>query len=155
MNSPIEPSITRLAPNRSPNQPDAGIATARATRYAVTTPLTDATGTAKSRLSVGSATPTTVASMMFMNIAATYTTLTTNFGGIATFTDYYKIAPVRRVPPGATGAARGRPGARPEPPRSRSVPAAPSLAPGARGTARAAAAKDCAWFDLDPAPVQS
>ena len=32
VNSPMAPSITLLAPNRSPTQPDAGIATASVTR---------------------------------------------------------------------------------------------------------------------------
>src|SRR5579875_1171622 len=109
VNSPIEPSSTLLAPNRSPTHPDAGIATASATRYAVATPLTDAAGTAKYRLSVGSATFTTVASMMFRNIAATYTAPTTALAGIATFTVYYKIARVRRVPCGGFGAVGHRP----------------------------------------------
>ena len=87
VNSPMAPSSTLRAPNRSPTQPDTGIATASVTRYAVTTPLTDATGTAKYLLSVGSATLTTVASMMLRNIDPTYTAPTTSFGDGRAFTD--------------------------------------------------------------------
>jgi hypothetical protein len=43
--------------------------------------------------------------MMFMNIAATYTALTTNFGGIATFTDNYRSRPAGMFP--AWGHAAG------------------------------------------------
>ena len=96
-------SSTLRPPNRSPTQPDAGIATASVTRYAVTTPLTEPIGTAKYLLSVGSATLTTVASMMFMNIAATNTALTTTFWltcrtGRENVTNYYKSADVRIFP---------------------------------------------------------
>ena len=98
MNSPIAPSSTLRPPNRSPTQPETGITTASVTRYAVTTPLTDATGTAKYLLSVGSATLTTVASMMFRNMDATNTALTTTFGDRRAFTDYYKAGPAGPVP---------------------------------------------------------
>jgi hypothetical protein len=69
-------SSTRLPPNRSPSQPDAGINTARLTRKAIETLSTDVGLTEKSRPMVGSATFTIVVSMMLMNMAATKTTLT-------------------------------------------------------------------------------
>src|SRR3984885_10618186 len=98
VNSPMAASTTLRAPNRSPTQPDTGITTASVTRYAVTTPLTDATGTAKYLLSVGSATLTTVASMMLRNMDATNTAPTTSFGDRRAFTDYYKAGPAGPVP---------------------------------------------------------
>ena len=69
----------------------------------MTTPLTEPIGTAKCLLSVGSATLTTVPSMMFMNIAATNTALTMTFWltwrtGRENVTNYYKSADVPHLP---------------------------------------------------------
>src|SRR3954469_23780964 len=60
---------TRLYPKRSPNQPDAGMKTARLTRYPTITPSIEAELTWNWRASVGNATLTTVESMEFINIA--------------------------------------------------------------------------------------
>ena len=62
---------TRLPPNRSPSQPDAGMNTARLTRNAIEIPSTAVGATRKSRPIDGSATLTIEVSMMLMNIAAT------------------------------------------------------------------------------------
>ena len=79
VNTTIAVSITRLPPNRSPSQPDAGMNTARLTRKPIEM-LSIAVGlTAKSRPIVGSATLTIVTSMIDMNMAATKTTLTATF----------------------------------------------------------------------------
>ena len=79
VNTTIAASITRLPPNRSPSQPDAGMNTARLTRNAIEM-LSIAVGvTAKSRPMVGKATLTIVTSMIDMNMAATKTTLTATF----------------------------------------------------------------------------
>ena len=51
---------TRLYPKRSPNQPDAGMKTARLTRYPTITPSIEAELTLNWRASVGNATLTTV-----------------------------------------------------------------------------------------------
>ena len=72
-------SSTRLPPKRSPSQPEAGIATARATRKAIEMLSTAVGLTPKSRPMVGRATLTIVASMMVMNIAATNTVPTATF----------------------------------------------------------------------------
>ncbi len=64
---------TRLPPKRSPSQPEAGMNTARLTRYAMTIPSTAVGAMSKSRPIVGSATLTIVMSMMFMNMAETKT----------------------------------------------------------------------------------
>ena len=61
----------RFVPNRSPIQPDAGIHTARLSRYPVTTHSIDAVGTSNSAANVGRATLTIVMSMMLTNMAAT------------------------------------------------------------------------------------
>ena len=70
----------RLVPQRSPNQPDAGMTTARLTRYATTTASIEVLGTANWRPIEGRATLTIVASMMLMNIATTKTILTLTLG---------------------------------------------------------------------------
>jgi len=75
----IAVSSTRLPPNRSPSQPDAGMNTARLTRKAMETLSTAVGLTEKSRPMVGRATLTMVVSMMDMNMAATKTTLTATF----------------------------------------------------------------------------
>src|SRR6516162_9208779 len=72
-------SNTLLPPKRSPSQPEAGMNTARLTRYAMTTPSTAVGAMPKSRPIVGRATLTMVMSMMFMNIADTNTAPTTTF----------------------------------------------------------------------------
>ena len=64
---------TRFPPKRSPNQPEAGMNTARLTRYAMTIPSTAVGAMWKSRPIVGKATFTIVMSMMFMNMAETKT----------------------------------------------------------------------------------
>ena len=79
MNTTIAASITRLPPNLSPSQPEAGMKTARLTRNPIEM-LSMAVGeTAKSRPIVGRATLTIVTSMIDMNMAATKTTLTATF----------------------------------------------------------------------------
>src|SRR5271165_6386099 len=71
---------TRLAPNRSPSQPDAGMNTARLTRNPMEMPSTRSSGTESSREMVGSVTFTIVVSMIVMNMATTKTTLTVTLG---------------------------------------------------------------------------
>ncbi len=75
----IAVSSTRLPPNRSPSQPDAGMNTARLTRNAMEMLSTAVGLTEKSRPMVGRATFTIVTSMMLMNMAATKTMLTAAF----------------------------------------------------------------------------
>ncbi len=79
VNTTIAVRSTRLPPKRSPSHPDAGMKTARLTRYAMTTPSTAVGGMLKSRPMVGSATFTIVMSMMFMNMADTNTMPTAIF----------------------------------------------------------------------------
>jgi hypothetical protein len=79
VNTAIATNRTRLPPKRSPSQPDAGMKTAKLTRYAITIPSTAVGAMWKSRPMVGSATFTMVMSMMFMNIADTKTAPTTTF----------------------------------------------------------------------------
>ena len=69
-------SITRLVPKRSPIHPDAGIHTARLSRYPVTTHSIDAVGTWNCVERVGRATLMIVESRMLTNNAATYTIAT-------------------------------------------------------------------------------
>ena len=76
VNSPTASRNTSRAPNRSPSQPATGMATATATRKPMFTVAVNSIGTPKSAAMVGSATLTTVASMMLMNIAATKTIAT-------------------------------------------------------------------------------
>ena len=57
MNTTMAASSTRLPPNRSPSQPDAGMNTARLTRNAIETPSTGRPGV-RSWPMVGSATLT-------------------------------------------------------------------------------------------------
>lgn len=61
-NAPSAASHSRLAPNRPIAQPLSGIATARASRYPVTTHCTDETGACMPRPSRSIATLTTVVS---------------------------------------------------------------------------------------------
>ncbi len=70
---------TRFPPKRSPSQPEAGMNTARLTRYAMTIPSTAVGAMWKSRPIVGRATFTMVMSMMFMNMAETKTAPTAIF----------------------------------------------------------------------------
>ncbi len=70
---------TRLPPNRSPSQPDAGMNTARLTRNEIATLSTAVGLTPNSRPIVGRAVFTIVTSMIDMNIAATKTVPTTTF----------------------------------------------------------------------------
>src|SRR5581483_6331773 len=70
---------TRLAPKRSPSQPDVGMNTARLTRKPITTVSTDSGREWKSRPIVGRATLMIVVSMIAMNMALTYTTGTAIF----------------------------------------------------------------------------
>ncbi|MGD0605636.1 MAG: hypothetical protein ABSA53_18810 [Streptosporangiaceae bacterium] len=79
VNTTMAASRTRLPPNRSPSQPDAGMNTARLTRKAIEMLSTEVALTLKSRPMVGSATLTIVVSRMDMNIAATKTTPTATF----------------------------------------------------------------------------
>ena len=79
VNSTIAVSSTRLPPNRSPSQPEAGMNTARLTRNPIAMLSTAVGLTWKSRPIVGSATLTIVASMIDMNRAATKTTPTATF----------------------------------------------------------------------------
>ncbi len=72
-------SSTRLPPNRSPSQPEAGMNTARLTRKEIEIASTAVALTPNSRPMVGSATLTIVTSMMDMNMAATKTTPTATF----------------------------------------------------------------------------
>jgi hypothetical protein len=71
---------TRLVPNRSPSQPEAGMNTARLTRNLMATPSTRLSGTESSWERVGSATFAMVVSMIVMNMATTKTTLTVTLG---------------------------------------------------------------------------
>ena len=80
VNNPTASRNTSRAPNRSPNQPATGMATATATRNPMFTVAVNSIGTPNSAAMVGSATLTTVASMMLMNIAATKTIATAVFG---------------------------------------------------------------------------
>ena len=75
----IADNSTRLPPNLSPSQPDAGMNTARLTRNEIEMLSTASGLTPKSRPIVGRATFTIVTSMIDMNIAATKTTLTATF----------------------------------------------------------------------------
>ena len=70
----------RLDPNRSPSQPAAGMNTARLTRYPTATESSAVSETLNCRPMEGRATLTMVMSMMFMNMAATKTTLTLILG---------------------------------------------------------------------------
>ena len=79
VNTAIAMSSTRLPPNRSPSQPDAGMNTARLTRKPMEMLSTAVGVTEKSRPMVGRATLTIVTSMIDMNMAATNTTLTATF----------------------------------------------------------------------------
>ena len=79
VNTTMAEISTRFPPKRSPSQPEAGMKTARLTRYAITIPSTAVGGMWKSRPMVGSATLTIVMSMMFMNMAETKTTPTAIF----------------------------------------------------------------------------
>ena len=80
VNTAMAPSRILLAPNRSPNHPDAGMNVARLTRKAIEMVPTAVGVTRNSRPMVGRATLTMVASMIDMNMAATKTTLTATFG---------------------------------------------------------------------------
>jgi len=84
VNSVTAARNTSRAPNRSPSQPATGIATATATRNPMLTVAVSSTGTPRSAAMVGSATLTTVASMIVMNIAATKTVATAACGLIRT-----------------------------------------------------------------------
>ena len=71
---------TRLVPQRSPNQPDAGMTTARLRRYATTTASIEVLGTPNWCPIEGRATLTIVPSMMLMNMPTTKTVLTLTLG---------------------------------------------------------------------------
>ena len=77
---PTDTTKTSRAPSRSPSQPATGIATATATRNPMLMVAVASTGTPSSSAMVGSATLTTVASMMLMNIATTKTSATAFLG---------------------------------------------------------------------------
>src|SRR6185437_3965043 len=99
--------------------------TARATRYATATALTDVADAWKSRAIDGRATFTMVMSMMFMNIAATNTTLTATFWlKVAWRPEVMRRAKaaVRQAEPGG-GRAAGSAAAAGTSPRIRRAPA--------------------------------
>src|SRR4051794_29713961 len=72
-------SRTRLPPYRSPSHPDAGMKTAKLTRYEIEIVPTDVDGIENARPMAGSVTLTMVVSIVLRKIAATYTTLTAVF----------------------------------------------------------------------------
>lgn len=91
---------TRRVPKRSPSQPDAGMTTARDTRYAEATAPVLEIDAPNWRPIVGIAVLTIVVSRMFMNIAATKTAATVTLG-------LRRAEATRRVCP--TGARGERP----------------------------------------------